>query len=112
MHELSLLSKEVSDIHDFYYHFLNDQFFCSYLNFHDFFLLPSVLSSIHSLLASTTDLGFTSFENLFGFFLSSSSHFLLCNSTLIFSSFSKSLLMFLVPLCSYAHLILYLHYQH
>jgi hypothetical protein len=87
MHKICMLSKEVSDVYDFHYHFLNDQLFFSYLFFHDIFLLHTALSLIHSFLFYAIDLGFASLEHLFDFVLSSTSHFFLCNSTLLFSGF-------------------------
>jgi len=66
-------------------------------------LAPYVLV-IHSLLSSTTNLGFSSFEHWFDFFLSKSSHCILCNSALIFSSFSHNILVFLDPLCYCLHI--------
>jgi hypothetical protein len=112
MHKISLQSKEVSDVYDFLWHFLNEHFFGIYLFFQNICLLPLILSLICYLLAYATDLGFASSEHLFGFVLSSTSHCLLCVFSLLFSCFSQSLLMLLVPLYSCAHLIMSLHYQH
>jgi hypothetical protein len=82
MHKISLLSKEVSDVYEFFYHLLNDRIFCGYILFHVVFLLPTFLNLTHSLIISTTDLGFASFGNLFDSVISSSYHYLLSNSVL------------------------------
>jgi hypothetical protein len=88
MHKISLLSRGLSDVYEIFYHFLNNQLFCGHLLFHDIFTLPRVLSLIHYLFASPTDLRFSSIDNLSNFVLSSVSHCLLCNSGLLFASFS------------------------
>jgi hypothetical protein len=112
MHKISLLSKEVSDIYEFYWNLFNDHLFYSYLFFHILFPLPPALSLVHSLLAYATDLGFASLEYLFCFVLSSTFHCFLCKSTLLFLGFSQYLLRVFVPLLSCSHLILSMHYQH
>jgi hypothetical protein len=78
MHKISLLSRGLSDFYEIFYHFLNNQLFCGHLLFHDIFTLPRVLSLIHSLFVSPTDLSFASIDNLSNFVLSSVSHYLLC----------------------------------
>jgi hypothetical protein len=108
MHKISLLS----DVYDVCWKFLNDKLLCSYLFFHDIFPLPPFLSLIHYFLTNAIALCFSILENLSDFYLSSTSHCLFCNSPILFLGLSWSLLRFLVPLCSCAHLILSMHYQH
>jgi hypothetical protein len=88
MHKTSLLSKDVSDVHELCQYFLNDHLFCIYLFFHDVIHIPLVLSLIHSFLDYATYLIFASLEHLFDFTLSSTSRCFLCNYAFLSSSFS------------------------
>jgi hypothetical protein len=94
MHKTFFLSKEVSGVYEFFYHFSNNHLFHDPLFFHEKFLLPLVLSLIPSSFASATDLSCASLEHLSEFSLSSVCHCLLCSSALLFSSFLQFLLMF------------------
>jgi hypothetical protein len=111
MHKKFFLSKEVSGVHELYWHFWNSQLSHNHILFHDTYLLPLVLSLIPSLFSSATYLSSTTLENLSRFSLSSVSRCLLCIFALTSSCFIPFLLTFHALLFSCIHWTLSLHYQ-
>ena len=111
MHKNFLLSKEVSGVYEFCWHFFNNQLFHDPLFFHKTCLLPLVLSLIPSSFSSATDLISATLGNLSYFSLSPTSHFFLCSYALLFSGFLQFLLMFPSLLSPSVHWNLFVHYQ-
>jgi hypothetical protein len=111
MHKPFLLSKDVSDVHDLYWHFWNNQLFHDHPFFHGTYLLPLVLSLITSSFSSTTNLISATLEHLSDFSLSSVSHCLLCSSVLPSSGFLLFILTFYALLFPCIHWTQSLHYQ-